>query len=314
MTTTTTDAQPFTGLSPAGDTTPGPFAHLSELPATERVAALHTELVAAVEHLASSQRFIDFCQALRRLSTYYSPTNVLLIYTQCEQASVINGFKGWLAHGRAVRKGEKAIKIFAPVTIKNRDEGTDADGYKLVGFRVAAVFDISQTDPLPGATNVLEPEGLPELLNGDDTQRILDRVQHLIEQQGFTFTRADCRPANGTTNYTTRTVTVRPDVSELQALKTGIHELAHVLLHEPTLLPEGSCRGRIEVEAETVASLVCALNNIDSSTYSIPYVTHWASTLVTDNQTLVEAVLSVAQRVTTTATRIHDQLTELVTV
>ena len=82
--------------------------------------------------------------------------------------------------------------------------------------------------------------------------------------------------ANGTTNYTTRTVTVADHLSPAQACKTLTHELAHVLLHDGTEYALG-CRGRAEVEAESVAYIVCQAAGLTTAAYSFGYVARWSA-------------------------------------
>jgi hypothetical protein len=90
-----------------------------------------------------------------------------------------------------------------------------------------------------------------------------------VTSAGFSLHRGDCHGANGVTDFLGRTVTVRPDVSEAQALKTLAHELGHVLLHDTA--EHRGARDRGEVEAESVAYLVCEHLGITADTYSFPY-------------------------------------------
>ncbi|MGH8880620.1 MAG: ImmA/IrrE family metallo-endopeptidase, partial [Stackebrandtia sp.] len=88
--------------------------------------------------------------------------------------------------------------------------------------------------------------------------------------------------ANDRTDFTNRTITVRDDIPELARCKTLTHELGHVLLHDPDSNDSDevrdalSHRGRAEVEAESVAYLVCAAAGLDTDGYSFPYVANWA--------------------------------------
>ena len=92
--------------------------------------------------------------------------------------------------------------------------------------------------------------------------------------------RGDCGGANGLTGYASRTVRVRADVDDAQAVKTLAHELAHVLLHDPGDFPAGGtagCRGSREVEAESVAYLIAADAGLDTADYTFAYVAGWAA-------------------------------------
>ena len=92
-----------------------------------------------------------------------------------------------------------------------------------------------------------------------------------VEAAGFSIERGDCGGANGRTDFLSRVVRVRADVDAAQAAKTMAHELGHVLLDHGT----SSCRGPAEVEAESVAFLVCAGSGMETASYSFPYVTVW---------------------------------------
>jgi N-terminal domain of anti-restriction factor ArdC len=83
----------------------------------------------------------------------YSPRNACLIAMQRPDATDVRGFREWLAHGRVVRKGEHGIAILAPITRTVSDAYTDEDERRIVNVKIAWVFDVSQTDPLP------DPEG-----------------------------------------------------------------------------------------------------------------------------------------------------------
>ena len=57
--------------------------------------------------------------------------------------TVLGGFKQWMAAGRRVRKGEKALKILVP-----KNKKTENGEIGSIFFRIASVFDFSQTDEL----------------------------------------------------------------------------------------------------------------------------------------------------------------------
>ena len=112
--------------------------------------------------------------------------------------------------------------------------------------------------------------------------------------------------ANGTTNYATRTVTVADHLSPAQAAKTLAHELVHCLLHDGTEYALG-CRGRAEVEAESVAYVVCQAAGLTTAAYTFGYVAGWSGGDV-------EAVKTTAERVVGCARQILDRTGLLATV
>src|SRR5690606_20614048 len=221
----------------------------------ERIRAAHEQLATAVETLLTSdgwQQMVTRRAWLRR----YSINNLMLIIFQRPDASDVRPIREWNAVGRRVRKGEKGIRILAPCRYRARDdEGnpvTDDDGtprYQVRGFKVVSVFDVSQTDgdPLP------EPEAgfVPAELRGAAPEHLRTEIADQISEQGYTVERGDCGSAYGWTRYGERRVRVRDAVDEAQAVKTLVHELAHILCdHENRIMTVP--RTVLEVEAESV--------------------------------------------------------------
>lgn len=254
---------------------PRPFGMTTSTHAkNDRVAELHDQLEAAFDAMTTSE---DWRRMLEIASTFhrYSLNNVMLILVQRPDATQVAGYKAWQALGRQVRKGETSIRIFAPILRRVADdEGEDvasSGDRRVVGFKAVPVFDVGQTegDPLPEIER-------PALLSGEAPEGLWEALAAQVAGRGFTLVRGDCTPANGTTEWGSRTVTVRPDVDDAQAVKTLAHELAHVMLHEPSTLPTDHHRGRREVEAESVAYIVCRHCGLPTDDYSLPYVVGWS--------------------------------------
>ncbi|MGH8875427.1 MAG: hypothetical protein ACRDVM_09290, partial [Acidimicrobiia bacterium] len=103
---------------------------------------------------------------------------------------------------------------------------------------------------------------------------------------------------NGQTRPGTRQVVVEERLEGAQLTKTTVHELAHVLMHAENGVLE--CRGRVEVEAEAVAYVVCAAAGLDSSGYSVAYVAGWAESTPNPRRTLLatgERIVGAARRI-----------------
>jgi hypothetical protein len=201
-----------------------------------------------------------------------------------------------------VKKGENGLAILAPCVTRGRPpEETDGEQHEelarvLRGFRVVHVFDISQTEGQE------LPEVAPSLLEGDAPAALWDLLAAEVASKGFSLVREDCSPANGQTDFLHRSVTVRPDLSDAQAAKTLAHELGHVLLHDgPKSRGLGgfSCRGLAEVEAESVAYLVCATAGLPTDNYSFPYVARWAGGDVALVRSAAERSLDAARAIIT---------------
>lgn len=239
---------------------------------TDKAAELQAQLQTDLAELVASERWQEMLDTASRFHSY-SARNIMLILSQRPTATRVAGYRTWQSMDRQVRKGERGIAILAPCVYKRSSvddtTGEESTVRRLAGFRVAHVFDIGQTDGEPIA------DVRPELLAGQGPAGLWDALASQVAAAGFTLERGQCGGANGRTNYSARTVTVRDDVDDAQACKTLAHELAHVLLHEGELTM--GCRGRLEVEAESVAYVVSQASGMDTSDYSLAYVATWAN-------------------------------------
>ncbi|HZD22324.1 MAG TPA: hypothetical protein VE569_02830 [Acidimicrobiia bacterium] len=156
--------------------------------------------------------------------------------------------------------------------------------------------DIAQTggEPLPDVG--------PRLLTGDGDARLLEAGVSLIEDAGYTYSLEPLRGPNGVTRPGSKQVIIDAGLEGAQLVKTTIHELAHVLMHAE----DGhiDCRGRVEVEAESVAYVVCAAVGFDTAAYSVAYVAGWAERSDDPERTL----LSTGERIVSHSRRILDGL------
>jgi len=271
------------------------------LPQDARAAEAHALLVDQLRALTSSEQWLAMLEMSQRFHTY-SARNVLLLMVQGAQGRVA-GYRTWQtipaeAGGNCqVRKGAKSMTILAPVTrsIAHTDEVThETTSHRaVVGFKAVRVFDETALISPPAPAEVL-----PELLTGNTAQPLYDTLAHQVRTAGFRLEDGDCAPANGRTDWTTRTVTIRPDLEPSQRTKTLAHELAHVHLHDPHRSPETRMsRERMEIEAESVAYLVCAHAGVDSATYTVPYVAHWSGGNVELVQQTAERVIDAARNI-----------------
>ena len=227
--------------------------------ATDLSAQIDTHLDELIESTdqartsAEMTKYLDFCAKFH----HYSPSNIWLILLQYPTATFIAGFAAWKKMGRFVRKGEKAIKIIAPILYReNLDE--KEPNQILRGFRIANVFDVSQTDgnPLPQTPNWKSPQKNAELhkrlLGFAKGKGIQIHIKDLEgEAQGLS--KGGC-------------IVLSPKAG----IKTFFHEIAHELLHQ-----QREChitKNQMELEAEAIAFVVSrhfGIEDLNSSNYLI---------------------------------------------
>lgn len=261
----------------------------------ERLEALGKDLEAGVKALVTSERWLAWLAFASRFHTY-SFNNQMLILLQCPEATHVTGYNTWKALGRQVRKGSKSIGIYAPMLRKVKDEVTGDEVRRVVGFRIVSVFDVSQTDgePLPEPVRA-------SLLEGEAPTGLWDALAAIVAGNSYKLERGDCGGANGWTNPSIRTIRVRDDVDAAQAVKTLVHEVAHMQLHTDDTgdaLNVGH-RGVAEVEAESVAYIVGNYYGVATEAYSLPYIAGWS-----DGD--VDVITATAQRVAKTARAIIE--------
>lgn len=228
------------------------------------------DLDAGVRDLFASDRWRSYLEFLAKFHRY-SANNTIAIYLQRPTASLVASFSDWRRRGRKVRKGEHGIKILAPHTIKDVDDETGEIKQHL-GFHLAYCFDVSQTDGKD------LPEGPARQLTGSvdgyayiwDTLLAVSPVPVSIEPI------EDC-DANGYYSHTDQRIVVRDGLAELQRVKTAIHEIAHALLHAKGAEEADADRSTREVQAESVAYVVCRALGLDTSDYSFGYVAGWSA-------------------------------------
>ena len=228
--------------------------------------------VKAVFENGEYQRMLDTMSKFYK----YSANNCFLILAQMPDATHVAGYRAWAdKFGRQVKKGEKAIRIIAPCPHKKQTERVNEDGeveakeIQWVSYRAVPVFDISQT----------EGEDLPEIahdLTGgvDGYEELLERVKGISPVAvKFEEVRGG---AHGFYSHLTNSITVKEGMSEQQTVKTLVHEIAHAILHNEEGEQKDADSNTREVQAESVAYIVCKHIGIDTSDYSFGYVAGWS--------------------------------------
>jgi antirestriction protein ArdC len=220
---------------------------------------------AACREMLSSEGWRRFAET-RATFHRYSFGNCQLIAYQRPDATQVAGFKSWQELGRQVRKGERAIRILAPMSVKERDERGNETDERRTFFRAVPVFDISQTDGEPLAEAPREP------ITGDSHAGFVARLEHYARTLGYTVEREALESAGGYCDAKRHRIVVSTNVDSANAVvRVLVHELAHAL--GVGYAEYG--REVAEVIVETATVIVCGSIGLDTSGESIPYITGW---------------------------------------
>ena len=261
----------------------------------QQVREITDKLEQGIKELFESERFKEYLRTMSKFYNY-SFNNTLLIAMQKPEATYVAGYTSWQRNfERQVLKGERGIKILAPAPYKAQEErekidpltqkpviGTDGKAVTETvevlrpAFKVVSVFDVSQTDG----------KELPDI--------IVDELKGTVENyEAFFDALKQVSPvpisfedipggAKGFFSPVESRIAIQDGMSEIQTVKTAIHEIAHAKLHavkpdEKTAPEDRKDRHTKEVEAESVAYTVCQRYGIETSDYSFGYIAGWSS-------------------------------------
>lgn len=247
------------------------------------------KLEKGVKDVFQSDKYKQFLNVMAKFPRY-SVNNTMLIMMQRPDAQLCQSFTGWKQMGRYVKKGEKGISILAPAPYKIEREQTklddkgrpifDADGepvkekveVTIRAFKVVKTFDLAQTDGKELPT--LGPNELVGSIDG--YPKLLQALQE-ISPVPVSFELID-GGAKGYYNLENKSIVIQDGMSEVQTIKTLLHEMAHQKLHDKDTVPEAKdiTRNGKEVEAESIAYVVCQHYGINTSDYSFSYVAGWS--------------------------------------
>lgn len=262
----------------------------------DRLKEITDRLEQGILEVFESERYKEYLRVMSKFH-HYSFNNTMLIALQKPDASLIAGFSAWKnSHGRTVKKGEKGIRIIAPAPFKVKQEMEKLDpktNMPLIGadgkavteekeitipaYKVVSVFDVSQTEG-----KEIPSIGVDELTG--DVSQYEDFFTALKKASPVPIALEHIEgSAHGYYHLAEKRIAIDDNMSELQTLKTAIHEIAHAKLHDidlnaPKEEKENHPNQRTrEVEAESVAYTVCQHYGLDTSDYSFGYVAGWSS-------------------------------------
>ena len=261
----------------------------------QQVREITDKLEQGIKELFESERFKEYLRTMSKFYNY-SFNNTLLIAMQKPEATYVAGYTSWQRNfDRQVMKGEKGIKILAPAPYKAQEEREKIDPLTqkpVIGvdgkavtetvevlrpaFKVVSVFDVSQTDG----------KELPDIIV-DELKGTVENYEAFfdaLKQESPVPISFEDIPggAKGFFSPVESRIAIQEGMSEIQTVKTAIHEIAHAKLHafkpdEKAAPEDKKDRHTKEVEAESVAYTVCQRYGIETSDYSFGYIAGWSS-------------------------------------
>ena len=259
----------------------------------EQLKEITDQLEQGIKEVFESGTYQEYLDVMSRFHNY-SANNSMLIAMQNPDATFVAGFDAWKTKfGRYVKRGERAISIIAPNPVKIKEEVEKLDpvtrepvlnglGQPILEevettqmtFRVAKVFDVSQT----------EGRELPDFVMDELTGEVKDfpffmQVLEEVSPVPIGFEAID--DAYGYYHQIEKRIAIQVGLSEVHTMKTAVHEISHAVLHDIDVNKQDG-RGRKdsrsrEVEAESVAYTICTHYGLDTSGYSFEYIAGWSS-------------------------------------
>lgn len=255
----------------------------------QTIAEITEKLEQGVHELFESEKYKAYLSSMSKFHNY-SLNNTILISMQKPDATLVAGYQAWKKnHGRQVKRGEKGIKIIVPAPYKVKTERDvidpntqkavlDADGkpkketveIERPSFRVATVFDVSQTEG-----KEIPTLGVEELTGSVDGYGKFLTALEQTSPVPVSFEEIT-GGAKGYFHTAENRIAIQEGMSEIQTVKTLIHEMAHATLHTGKDREKFDTRTK-EVQAESVAYTVCQHYGIETSDYSFGYIAGWST-------------------------------------
>jgi hypothetical protein len=252
--------------------------------AKQAAEAVHAQLLDHVQTLVTSDAWPKLLTAMTTKDgtelSRFSFNNMLLIMMQLPTATAVATYDSWQARGRQVIKGQKSLRVYAPITVKDRE---DENKTKIVGFRMIPEFDVSQVEPKwqdphgMTITPAIRRRSVATPLQGEAPEQMWEAVHAQITELGYAVEFGHTGKAMGYTDPKGKRVVISSRSSKAQAAKTLAHELGHILAdHVDDLAEYQEHRGQMECVAESFSYMVCNYYGLDSAQYAAPYIATWA--------------------------------------
>jgi antirestriction protein ArdC len=274
---------------------------ISEARRAERRAQDRERVQIAVRALLSSDGWRRWVRA-RAVFANYSATNCALLALQCHQRGIeprhVAGFRAWQKLGRTVRKGQHALWLMAPMAVVERNASGEETGEKRLFFRSVPVYELSQTQALPGVEPApLEPPSAP--IEGDSHAHLLQPLERLAGELGYTFGFAALDGAvGGYCDYRAKRIVIEARQAPNAKVRVAVHELAHAM----GVSSKRFGREQAEVIVECAAYVCCSGLGLATDGTSIPYLAGWGE------GGALEAVTAAAELIDEIAGRIEHAI------
>ncbi len=286
----------------------------------KELQALFQKIDEGVRGVFQSERYREYLRVMSKF-THYSARNCLLIAMQMPSATHVAAYGKWKMLGCQVERGQPGIAILAPMPFRRArdDEQEDEEEISGIAFKKIYVWDVSQTSGKPLPELVQELDGKLEPAQREAIFRGLRKAVGIPIR--FTDTGSG---AKGYYSPSENEIVIQPGMSDAQTVKTGIHEAAHKLLHDPALeiATVNTTREEKETQAESIAYCVASALHLDTSEYSFPYIASWSEgktleklnkyldEIQTAVQTLTDAIETELQELAETQEIVPDEAEE----
>ncbi|HGH7976354.1 PBECR4 domain-containing protein [Streptococcus dysgalactiae] len=298
--TPSSKAREETGLDVAESIETSSSVAVADFIKNKDIAGLNRHLKDGIKEYLNSDKYKDYLTKMSQLNNY-SSRNLRLILAQNPEATQVASFKQWKeTFERHVKKGEKSLRIFAPMTKLKKDKNNqpilDKNGKPetVTFFGLVPVFDVSQTDgkEMPKAISEVK-----EQVSDLDYANLYRALMAVAKENNVSVRFEEMQSeAKGYYNPTEHQIVLRSnDMNKSQLIKTFLHETAHSELHHANNpQKEQLTRSTAELQAESVAYVVSAYYGLDTSSYSFGYLASWSD----DKDTLadLEAQLDIVQQ------------------
>ncbi|MEB6550193.1 ArdC-like ssDNA-binding domain-containing protein [Heyndrickxia sporothermodurans] len=252
---------------------------------------VNKQLDKGLEDILKSERFKELLDVMSKVNNY-SINNSILIAMQKPDATMVQGFNAWKDMGRYVQKGEKALKVLAPLIKKVEMEHIDPKTQKpkidekgnivtseqkvITGFKMVPVYDVSQTDgkEIPSVRDFINRE----MSNDEHIKRLYDDFFDHIKQSYPIREDVTDKGVGGYFRPSTNEIVISNTENNNDSMKFRvlIHEYAHAKLHNLESDMKDLPRGHKEAQAESVAYIVSKYYGLDTDDISLGYIATWS--------------------------------------